>query len=273
VERRLLSIVIPAFQEERTIGEVLRQVSAIDTEASGFDKEILVCDDGSTDRTVEVVRGEMARDPRIRLAQHPDNRGKGAAIRTALGEASGEFVLIQDADLEYEVTDYPSLLAAVNQGADVVYGSRFLTRDRPEGMRIANYLANRILTISANLLYGLSITDEATCFKVFRTDLLRELQLECEGFEFCPEVTAKLGRRKVRIAEVPIHYRARNIAEGKKVRWTDGAIALWVLVKHRLSGRRRPAGAAPAGHAPGPGGASEPGEPPRAMRAGTAEPE
>ncbi|HEU5059860.1 MAG TPA: glycosyltransferase family 2 protein [Kofleriaceae bacterium] len=234
MQRRLLSILIPAYQEERTIGEVLRLVSAIDTESSGFDKEILVCDDGSSDATVAVVEERMAADPRVRLVRHDKNRGKGAAIRTALAEARGDYALIQDADLEYEVSDYPALLAAVNAGADVVYGSRFLTADRPEGMRLPNYLANRILTTSANWLYGLSITDEATCFKVFRTDLLRDLDLRCEGFEFCPEVTAKLGKRKVAIAEVPIHYRARNIAEGKKVRWTDGAIALWVLVSHRL---------------------------------------
>jgi len=234
VKKRLLSILIPAYQEERTIGEVLRQVSAIDTESSGFDKEILVCDDGSSDGTVSMVEERMAEDARVRLVRHEKNRGKGAAIRTALAEARGEYALIQDADLEYEVSDYPALLAAVNAGADVVYGSRFLTTDRPEGMRLANYLANRILTTSANWLYGLSITDEATCFKVFKTDLLRELGLTCEGFEFCPEVTAKLGKRKVAIAEVPIHYRARNIAEGKKVRWTDGVEALWVLVAHRL---------------------------------------
>jgi len=231
---RLLSILIPAYQEERTIGEVLRQVASIDTEPAGFAKEILVCDDGSTDRTVDVVRRQVAEDSRIRLVQHEKNRGKGAAIRTALAEARGDYTLIQDADLEYEVGDYPALLAAVNAGADVVYGSRFLNGSRPAGMRTANYLANRILTRSANLLYGLSITDEATCFKVFHTDLLRSLDLECEGFEFCPEVTAKLGRRKIAIAEVPIHYRARNIAEGKKVRWTDGVEALWVLVALRL---------------------------------------
>jgi glycosyltransferase involved in cell wall biosynthesis len=231
---RLLSILIPAYQEERTIGEVLRQVSAIETESVGFRKEVLVCDDGSTDRTVDVVRESIAADERIRLVRHQRNRGKGAAIRTALADARGDYVLIQDADLEYEVSDYPALLQAVNGGADVVYGSRFRNGARPGGMRAANYAANRILTASANLLYGLSITDEATCFKVFRTDLLRALELECEGFEFCPEVTAKLGRRGVDIAEVPIHYRARNIAEGKKVRWTDGVEAMWVLIKHRL---------------------------------------
>jgi dolichol-phosphate mannosyltransferase len=231
---RLLSILIPAYQEERTIGEVLRQVVAIDTEPVGFRKEVLVCDDGSTDGTVDVVRQHIGGDDRVRLVCHERNRGKGAAIRTALADARGDFVLIQDADLEYEVSDYPALLAAVNDGADVVYGSRFRNGTRPTGMRAANYAANRILTASANLLYGMSITDEATCFKVFRTDLLRSLELECEGFEFCPEVTAKLGKRGVPIAEVPIHYRARNIAEGKKVRWTDGVEALWVLIKHRV---------------------------------------
>ncbi len=231
---RLLSILIPAYQEERTIGEVLRQVGAIDTESVGFAKEILVCDDGSTDGTADVVRAAMAGDGRIRLVRHEHNRGKGAAIRSALAQARGDYALIQDADLEYEVSDYPALLAAVQSGADVVYGSRFLNARRPDGMHVANYLANRILTLSANLFYGLSITDEATCFKVFRTDLLRSLELTCEGFEFCPEVTAKLGNRRVAIAEVPIHYRARNIAEGKKVRWTDGVEALWVLIVNRV---------------------------------------
>ena len=231
---QLISILIPAYQEERTIGEVLRQVAAIDTESVGFEKEILVCDDGSTDRTVEVVRERAAEDGRVRLVQHQRNRGKGAAIRTALAEARGEFVLIQDADLEYEVSDYPALLSKVAAGAEVVYGSRFTGNGRPTGMRTANFVANRILTRAANLLYGLSITDEATCFKVFRTDLLRSLDLRCEGFEFCPEVTAKLGKRGVDIAEVPIHYRARNVAEGKKVRWTDGFEAMWVLLSERV---------------------------------------
>jgi glycosyltransferase involved in cell wall biosynthesis len=230
----LLSILIPAYQEEATIGEVLRRVAAIDTTASGFDKEIVVCDDGSRDRTAAIAEAMAAEDPSIHVVRHPRNRGKGAAIRTALAAAKGDYCLIQDADLEYEVTDYPALLAAAAAGADVVYGSRFLANPRPTGMRIANFVANRVLTTTANLLFGLAITDEATCFKLIRTSLLRELQLECTGFEFCPEVTAKLGKRKIEIAEVPIAYTARAIAEGKKVRWTDGVEAMWVLVKHRL---------------------------------------
>jgi len=229
-----LSILIPAYQEERTIGEVLRRVASVDTEALGFEKEIIVCDDGSTDATVAEVEAARADDERIVLVRHDLNRGKGAAIRTALAAATGDYCLIQDADLEYEVTDYPPLLEAVNAGADVVYGSRFLAKPRPDGMRLPNYVANRILTTTANALYGVNITDEATCFKVFRTDLLRSLELECEGFEFCPEVTAKVGKRGVDIVEVPIAYTARDHDAGKKVRWTDGFEAMWVLVKHRL---------------------------------------
>ncbi|MBP6838053.1 MAG: glycosyltransferase family 2 protein [Kofleriaceae bacterium] len=232
-----LSILIPAYGEEATIGEVMRRVAAIDTESVGFDKEIIVCDDGSKDRTYAIAAEIAATDPRIRVVRHEVNRGKGAAIRTALAAATGDYALIQDADLEYEVTDYPAMLEAVKSGADVVYGSRFLANPRPTGMKTANFIANRMLSVTANLLYGMSITDEATCFKLFRTDLLRALDLQCTGFEFCPEVTAKLGRRNIKIVEVPIAYSARAIAEGKKVRWTDGVEAMWVLVKHRV-GRR-----------------------------------
>lgn len=230
----LLTVIIPAYQEESTIGEVLSRVLEVDTELLGFEKEIVVCDDGSSDRTVEVVSAAIAGDDRVRLVAHTENRGKGAAIRTALDAARGEYVLIQDADLEYEPEDYPRLLQKAVDGARVVYGSRFLHSDRPDGMRAQNFVANRILAISANLLYGLDITDEATCFKLFETDLLRSLELECQGFEFCPEVTAKIGKRHIEIVEVPINYSARSLAEGKKVRWTDGFEAMWVLVKHRL---------------------------------------
>ncbi len=204
----LLSILIPAYQEEATIEEILRRVAAVDTERLGFQKEVIVCDDGSRDRTFERAKKVAAEDPRIRVVQHEKNQGKGAAIHTAL--------------------------ASVAKGADVVYGSRFLANPRPDGMKTANFVANRILTLTANLLYGMSITDEATCFKVFRTDLLRDLQLQCTGFEFCPEVTAKLGKRKIHIVEVPIAYTARAIEEGKKVRWTDGFEAMWVLVRNRF---------------------------------------
>lgn len=239
----LLSIIIPAYQEEKTIGEVLRMVASVDTESLGFDKQIVVCDDGSQDGTVDVVKAAAAEDPRIVLVRHDKNQGKGAAIRTALEVATGDYTLIQDADLEYDTADYPALLRPLLDGARVVYGSRFLTNPHPTGMRTPNYVANRALAITANLLYGLDITDEATCFKVFETPLLKELDLECTGFEFCPEVTAKLGLRKVPIVEVPIRYEARGVEEGKKVRWTDGVEAMWVLMKHRLRRSKKKPGA------------------------------
>jgi glycosyltransferase involved in cell wall biosynthesis len=232
----LLSILIPAYREQATIAEILRRVAAIDTAAEGFTKEVIVCDDGSDDDTFAIASAAAGADPTIRVVRHEQNQGKGAAIRTALASARGDYVLIQDADLEYEVSDYPALLRPAAAGADVVYGSRFLANPRPTGMRTANYVANRMLSTAANLLYGLSITDEATCFKLFRTDLLRSLDLECTGFEFCPEVTAKLGKRKIPIVEVPIAYTARALADGKKVRWTDGVEAMWVLLKHRVRG-------------------------------------
>lgn len=230
----LLSILIPAYQEEKTIGEIISQVLAVDTESAGFEKEVIVCDDGSRDRTRELAQAAAAKDKRVRVVWNEQNRGKGAAIRTALDAARGEYCLIQDADLEYDVHDYPALLREVAKGADVVYGSRFLANPRPTGMKLPNFIANRALSIASNLLFGLSITDEATCFKVFRTDLLRSYGLECERFEFCPEVTAKTGNRGIPIVEVPISYSARAIADGKKIRWTDGVEAMWVLIKHRL---------------------------------------
>ena len=230
----LLSIIIPAYQEEKTIGEIISQVLAVDTESSGFDKEVIVCDDGSRDQTRELALAAAAKDKRVRVVWNEQNRGKGAAIRTALDAAHGEYCLIQDADLEYDVHDYPALLREVSKGADVVYGSRFLANPRPTGMKLPNFIANRALSIASNLLFGMSITDEATCFKLFRTELLRSYGLECERFEFCPEVTAKTGNRGIPIVEVPISYSARAIADGKKIRWTDGVEAMWVLVKHRV---------------------------------------
>jgi dolichol-phosphate mannosyltransferase len=230
----LLSILIPAYHEQATLGEVLARALAVDTESLGFSKQIVVCDDGSSDQTYTIAQAAAANDSRITVVRHDKNRGKGAAIRTALDVAKGDYCLIQDADLEYEVTDYPALLREVSRGASVVYGSRFLANPRPTGMATANFVANRVLTTTANLLYGVSITDEATCFKLFETKLLRSLQLTCTGFEFCPEVTAKLGRRNVKIVEVPISYSARAIEEGKKVRWTDGVEAMWVLIKGRI---------------------------------------
>ena len=226
---RKLSVIVPVFNERNTVVEIMRRMRAVDLP---IDREFILVDDGSSDGTQQVLA--QLGDSTVKIVKHTANRGKGAAIRTALEHATGDYVLIQDTDLEYEVTDYPAMLHAVNDGADAVYGSRFLARKYPEGMHLANFVANKMLTVAANVLFRHGITDEATCFKVVRTDLLRSLDLTCERFEFCPEVTAKLGLKHVRIVEVPIAYHARDAAAGKKVRWTDGFEALWVLVKHRV---------------------------------------
>jgi len=224
-----LTVIIPAYNEAATIAEVIRRVLA-----TGMAGEILVVDDGSSDATAEVLsRLPAGYAPVVRVLRHAQNRGKGAAIRTGLAVITGDLVLVQDADLEYEPTEYPVLLAPFSDRAvQVVYGSRNLRRNPRSNF--AFYWGGRFLSWVANRLYGSHITDEATGYKVVRTSLLRELHLESEGFEFCAEVTAKLLRRGVRICEVPISYRPRSWAEGKKIRWYDGVVAIWTLVRLRL---------------------------------------
>lgn len=227
-----LSILVPAYMEESSIGAILERIDRLDLSELDLEKEVIVCDDGSTDNTSKIVERFEPRGSDVRLVRHPENRGKGAAIRTALEHATGEISIVQDADLEYDVEDYPQLLEPIVRGeADVVFGSRFLRRAIPTGMHPANFIGNKVLTMLANALFRQGITDEATCFKVFRTDVLRSLDLTCSGFEFCPEVVSKLGINKVPIHEVPIEYRARDVESGKKVRWTDGVEAIWVMMK------------------------------------------
>lgn len=233
---RCLSILVPAYNEAATVVAVLHKLLDLDLGAAGFEHEIVVCDDGSQDGTAGLVAALALRHPRVRLVRHAENRGKGAAVRTALAACRGDVCVIHDADLEYEPDDYPALLDRLGPGVRVVYGSRFLERRYPEGMALPNWLANRILTVAANLLFGTAITDEATCLKMFDTALLRSLELESEGFDFCPEVTARVALAGETITEVPIRYRARANHQGKKIRWTDGVQAMRVLVRWRLRG-------------------------------------
>jgi glycosyltransferase involved in cell wall biosynthesis len=226
---RVLSVVIPVYNEVGTIDELLRRVLA-----APYPKQVIVVDDGSTDGTAEALE-RWEGHPQLVLLQHSRNRGKGAAIRTGLDHAEGRYTIVQDGDLEYDPDDYPAVIEPLLSGeAEVVYGSRYL---RPPDGRPRRWSLSRCgvsaLNLCARLLYGARLTDEATCYKAFPTAMLRAMDLECERFEFCPEVTAKACRLGVRIREVPIRYSARGRRGGKKIRWTDGLQALGTLWRWR----------------------------------------
>jgi glycosyltransferase involved in cell wall biosynthesis len=228
-----LSVIVPAYNEAKTLPALLDLVLA-----SPVVSEVVVVDDGSTDGTGGIV-ARYAGGPRVKAVSHERNRGKGAAIRTGIGLVTGEVVIVQDADLEYDPGDYGAILREFEDPAvSVVYGSRRLSRTNPiAGLRF--YLGGVSLTWLTNLLYGTRITDEPTCYKAFRSALLRSLPLTCEGFEFCPEVTALVARRGLAIREVPISYAPRTAAEGKKIRARHWFEAVATLVGLRFAPRRR----------------------------------
>jgi dolichol-phosphate mannosyltransferase len=217
---------MPVHNEVNTIREALTQVQAVDLE-----KEIIIVDARSSDGTREIL-AQIA-DDEVKVVYDDHNTGKGAAIKTALPYVSGDIVIIQDGDLEYNPADYHKLIEPIIEGrASVVYGSRFL--GEIINMHFLNYIANKILALTASLLFLNWITDEGTCYKVFKADVLKSLDLKCTGFDFCPEVTAKVRKRGLRIVEVPISYRGRSNEEGKKIRWQDGLEAFLNLIKYRL---------------------------------------
>jgi glycosyltransferase involved in cell wall biosynthesis len=222
-----LSVIIPVYNEEATIQEILKQVRAV-----GLAHEIIVVDDGSTDQTRELLKAEEGQTGTT-VIYHERNQGKGAAVRTAFDRATGDILLIQDADLEYDPRDYPALLRPIEENrVKVVYGSRFLGPRK--AMLFWHMLGNKLLTLLTNLLYNTILSDMETCYKVFRADVVKGIPLRSRRFEFEPEITAKVLKRGHRIFEVPISYYGREYNEGKKITWREGPKAIWTLIKYRF---------------------------------------
>lgn len=228
-----LSIVIPVYNEKNTIAQILAKLEKADVGAA---KEVIIVDDFSTDGTREILKGYEARH---KVIYHEKNRGKGRALRTGFAQVSGDWAVVQDADLEYDPNDFKKMIEkAERTGAQVVYGSRRFNRKyhyfegRYSGHVYA--LGGIFLTWLTNFLYRTKITDEPTCYKMIKMDLLRSIDLKCERFEFCPEITAKIAKRGIRIHEVPINYFPRHKDEGKKINWRDGLEAIWTLLKYKF---------------------------------------
>ena len=228
-----VTVIVPAYNEARTIEQVLRRLTELD-----FDAEILVVDDGSIDETVEIVTGLESEIPGLRLVVHERNQGKGAAVRTGINASSGDFVMIQDADLEYDPSDIPKLLAPLFDGvADVVYGTRFRGGETQRAHLFWHYAGNRFLSLLTNILYNTTISDMEVGYKAFNGDLIRSIKLVSNDFAFEPEVTAKVLRHKnIRLFEVAISYYGRTYEEGKKITWRDGFGAVAALIRFRFGG-------------------------------------
>ena len=226
----MLSVIMPCYNEATTIPDILAQVRAVK-----LDKQIIAVDDSSSDDTYTVLCREAADDPTMIVIRHPNNRGKGAAVRSGLARASGEIVIVQDADLEYDPQDYYELVKPIAEGrVNVVFGSRFLGRHT--GMYFWNALGNKGLTFLTNLLFNCWISDMETCYKVMRTEIMRDLRLESNDFRLEPEIAAKVLKRGERIYEMPVSYLGRTYEEGKKMKPSQGLYAVLALLKYRFIG-------------------------------------
>jgi len=231
-DKKTLSVVIPVYNERETLREIIRRVKSVHIE--GVEIEIVLVDDCSTDGTRDLIRNELEREVQ-KAAYHDRNMGKGAALRTGFENAGGDYVIVQDADLEYDPAEYPKLLAPLLDGrADVVFGSRFIGEGAHRVLYFWHSIANRLLTLASNMFTNLNLTDMETCYKAFRADVIKRIRIEQNRFGFEPEVTAKVARMGCRVYEVGISYSGRTYEEGKKIGFKDAVNALWCIIKYRF---------------------------------------
>lgn len=229
-----LSVVMPVYNEQPTLRRVIERVTSV-----GLELELLCVDDGSSDGSRAILAELERQTPQMRVFLQPENMGKGAALRRGIQEATGDYVIIQDADLEYDPNDYGRLLGPLNSGqADVVYGSRFVGAGPHRVLYFWHRVANSFLTLISNMITNLNLTDMETCYKAFRREVIQSIPLEEDRFGFEPEITVKIAKRNLRVYEVGISYWGRTYAEGKKIGWKDGVRALWCLIKYGLKERR-----------------------------------
>lgn len=225
----MLSVVIPVYNEVNTIREIIQRVMDVD-----LDKELLIVDDYSTDGTRDVLES-MEKGPNIRVFYHDKNKGKGAALRTGFRNVTGDIVIIQDADLEYNPQEYHKLIRPILEGkADVVYGSRFMTTEHRRILFFWHFLGNSFLTLISNMATNLNLSDMETGYKVFRSEVIKQIHIKEDRFGFEPEITAKVAKGKYRVYEVGISYSGRDYSEGKKIGWKDGVRALWCVIKYNF---------------------------------------
>ena len=235
-----LSVVMPVYNEQSTLREVVARVLAASLASNSFDLELICIDDGSRDGSREILADLAALHPQIQVILQPENQGKGAALRRGIAAATGDYVIIQDADLEYDPAEYPALLSPLLQGkADVVYGSRFLGGGPHRVLYYWHSVGNWLLTVLSNALTDMNMSDMETCYKVFRREIIQSIPIEEDRFGFEPEITVKISKRRLRVYEVGISYWGRTYEEGKKIGWKDGIRALWCLLKYTLKEPRR----------------------------------
>jgi glycosyltransferase involved in cell wall biosynthesis len=245
-----LSVVVPVYNELTTLEEIVRRIRAVQLE--GVETEIWLVDDGSRDGTRDLVR-KLEEEGSVRALFHEQNRGKGAALRSGFAAATGDFVVVQDADLEYDPRDYPRLLAPILDGrADVVYGSRFVGGDSHRVLYFWHYVGNRLLTLLSNALTNLNLSDVETCYKAFRREVIQGVEICEDRFGFEPEITAKVAQLDCRIYEVGISYSGRTYHEGKKIGWRDGVRAVWCILKYNLWSRAKASPVPAPPRSPGP---------------------